>query len=94
MREIRDRWQNGGKAEKAGFVLGGVFAGAFWIWLIVQAWKTNLFLDLGKGLLGIVVVAVAGLASFILLGIVCSIIYGAIKGAVNEVKKFLKELRG
>lgn len=54
----------------------------------------RLLLRLRQGLLGIVVVAVAGLASFILLGIVGYIIYGAIKGAVSEVKNFLKEMKG
>ena len=94
MKEIRDKWRKGGKADKAGLVLTGILVGAYWVYIIVQAWKTNFIL--GMGLLAgfLLVMLVAGLAYLLLLGIVWSVIYGAIKGAVREVKNFLKEMKG
>ena len=37
---------------------------------------------------------IAGLIYWALLGIGWAVVYGAIRGAINEVKNFLKELRG
>ncbi len=94
MKEIRDNWRKGGKADKAGLVLAGILGGAFWIYIIVQAWKTNFILGMGLLAVVLVVTLVAGLAYLLLLGIVWSVIYGAIKGAVSEVKNFLKDMKG
>ena len=94
MKEIRDMWRKGGKANKAGLVLVGILVGAFWIYIIVQAWETNFILGMGLLAVVLVVMLVVGLAYFILLGIAWSVIYGAIKGAVSEVKNFLKEMKG
>jgi len=94
MKEIRDGWRKGGKAEKAGIVLGFLLLSAFLIYFVIMAWKTNIIF--GLVLLGVVLAAtiVAGLAYLVLLGVVWAVVYGAIKGAVSEVKNFLKEMKG
>ena len=94
MKEIRDNWRKGGKAYKAGVVLGCIFLSAFLIYFVIMAWKTNIIF--GLVLLGVVLAAtiVAGLAYLVLLGVVWAVVYGAIKGAVSEVKNFLKEMKG
>ena len=91
MKEIRDNWRKGRKADKAGIVLGFLLLSTFLIYFVIMAWKTNIIF--GLVLLGVVLAAtiVAGLAYLVLLGIVWSVIHGAIKGAVSEVKNFLKE---
>jgi hypothetical protein len=94
MKEIRGNWRKGGKAYKAGIVLGFLLLSTFLIYFVIMAWKTNIIF--GLVLLGVVLVVtlVAGLAYLTLLGIVWSVIHGAIKGAVSEVKNFLKEMKG
>jgi len=90
MKEIRDDWRKGGKAYKAGVVLGCIYLSAFLIYFVIMAWKTNLILGIGLLVVFLIVTLVAGFAYLTLLGIVWSVIHGAIKGAINEVKNFLK----
>ena len=87
-------WRKGDKYEKVGFVLGFLLLSAFLIYFVIMAWKTNIIF--GLVLLGVVLAAtiVAGLAYLVLLGVVWAVVYGAMKGAINEVKNFLKEMRG
>ena len=83
--KLRDMWGKGGKAGKAGVVLGCIYLSACFIYIIVKLWE-------GLIILAVVLIAtlVAGLAYLILLEIGCAVVYGAIKGAINEVKKLLK----
>jgi len=85
MNEIRDMWGKGGKAEKAGLVLACIIASAWGIYCIVHLWKSYLAL-------AILLAAslVAGFVYVMLLQVGLAVVMGAIKGAVNEVKKFFK----
>ncbi len=89
MKQIRDMWGKGGKAYKAALVLGYICVSAWFIYVIVKVWE-------GLIILAVVLIStlVAGLAYWILLGIGWAVVYGAIKGAINEVKNFLKEMKG
>jgi len=85
MKQIRDMWRKSRKTYKAGVVLGCIYLSACFIYIIVKLWE-------GLIVLAVVLIAtlVAGLAYWILLGIGWAVVYGAIKGGINEVKKFLK----
>ena len=88
MNEIRDMWRKGGKAEKAGLVLACIIASAWGIYVILHIWE---------GILGLVVLlivaGVVGLIYVMLLMIGVAVVKGAIKGIVNEIKQFMKDLK-
>ena len=83
-------WGKGGKAGKVGIVLGCIYFSVFLAYLVM--WGKGVEILEGFVVLAAVLAAtlIAGLIYWVLLGLGWAVVYGAIKGSINEVKKFLK----
>ena len=88
MKELRRKRRDAGKTERAGIVFLCLLVAAFCIYMVTEVWQGYLILIVGVG-----ATVVVGLLALLAVRVGWSVVYGAVKGVLNEVRNLPKDFR-
>ena len=88
MKELRRKRRDAGRTERASIVFLCLLVAAFCIYMVTQVWQGYLILIVGVG-----ATVVVGLLVLLAVRIGWTVVYGAVKGVLKEVKNLPKDFR-